>query len=74
MKYYYEFKEKNGNKVGGSNLENINLFDDYIRLSGVDIIPTVYDYEKQYWSIPLYIKEIEYLTIRPMLEEENDKK
>ena len=72
MRYYYEYKYKNGCKVGGHNLENINLFDDYIRLSGVDIIPTIYDYETHYWSIPLDIKEIEYLTIRPMLEKEND--
>lgn len=72
MKYYYEYKEKNGCKVGGHNLENINLFDDYIRLSGVDIIPTTYDCEKHYWSITLDIKKIEYLKIEPMLEKEND--
>ena len=72
MKYYYEYKEKNGCLVGGHNLNDINLFDDYIRLSGADIIATTYDYETHHWSILLDIKEIEYLKITPMLEEEND--
>lgn len=72
MKYYYEYKMKNGCKVDGHNLENINLFDDYIRLSGADIIPTTYDYEKRYWFILLDIKEIKYLSIKPMLEKDND--
>lgn len=74
MKYYYEYKDKNGNKVGGSNLENIDFFDNYIRLLGVDIIPTNYDYEVSHWGTLLDMNEIEYLTISPMLEEENDKK
>lgn len=72
MKYYYEYKCKNGCKVGGHNLNNINLFDDYIRLSGADIIPTTYDYETHHWSILLDINEIEYLKITPMVEKEND--
>ena len=71
MKYYYEYKEKNGCKVGGHNLEIIEFFDNYIRLSGVDIIHTIYDYEK-HWSIHLDMNEIEYLKIEPMLEKEND--
>ena len=50
-------KKKMVAKSGGHNLENINLFDDYIRLSGVDIIPTIYDCEKHYWSITLDIKK-----------------
>ena len=66
MKYYYEYKEKNGCKVGGHNLENIDFFDNYIRLLGVDIIPTNYDYEKQHWGILLDMNEIEYLKIEPM--------
>ena len=70
MKYYYEYKEKNGCKVGGHNLENINLFDDYIRLLGVDIIQTNYGYKEQYWRTLLDMNEIEYLKIEPMLEKE----
>ena len=69
MKYYYEYKEKNGCKVGGHNLETIDFFDDIIRLYGVDIIPTSYDYEEQHWGVLLKMKEIEYLKIEPMLEE-----
>jgi len=38
MKYYYEYKEKNGCKVGGHNLEEIKIIDGYIKLMGIDII------------------------------------
>lgn len=43
MRYYYEYKEKNGCMVGGSNLEKIEFFDNYIRLLGVDIVQTIYE-------------------------------
>ncbi len=72
MKYYYEYKEKNGCKVCGHNLEKIDFYDDFIRLYGVDIIPTSYDYEEQHWGVLLKMKEIEYLKIEPMLEEEKN--
>lgn len=72
MKYYYEYKYKNGNQVGGSNLEKIEFLDNYIRLLGEDIIQTIYDYKIEYWRELLDMNEIEYLKIRPMLEEEND--
>ena len=72
MKYYYEYKEKNGCKVCGHNLENIDFFDNYIKLLVVDIIPTNYDCKKQYWGTLLDMNEIEYLKIEPMLEKEND--
>lgn len=73
MKYYYEYKEKNGCKVCGHNLKNIDFFDNYIRLLRVDIVPTNYDYEKkEHWGILLDMNEIEYLKIEPMLEKEND--
>lgn len=72
MKYYYEYKYKNGNQVGGSNLEKIEFLDNYIRLLGEDTIQTIYDYKIEYWRELLDMNEIEYLKIRPMLEEEND--
>lgn len=72
MRYYYEYKEKNGCKVGGHNLEKIEFFDNYIRLLGVDIIPTIYDYEVSYWGTLLDMNEIEYLKIWAMEEKEND--
>lgn len=73
MKYYYEFKYKNGTKISGHNLEKIEFLENnYIKLSGVDIIQTNIDYEEQHWSSIVCMKEIEYLTIRPMLEKEND--
>lgn len=72
MKYYYEYKYKNGSKVSGHNLENVDFFDNYVRLLGVDIILTNYDYKEQYWRILLDMKEIEYLKIEPMLEEEKE--
>ena len=73
MRYYYEYKYKKGNRmVGGHNLEKIEFFDNYIRLLGVDIVQTIYDYEISHWGTLLDMNEIEYLKIWPMLEEEND--
>lgn len=73
MKYYYEYKYKKGNRrVGGHNLEKIEFFDNYIRLLGVDIVQTIYDYEISHWGTLLDMNEIEYLKIWPMLEKEND--
>ena len=68
MRYFYEYKYKNGCKVGGHNLEKIEFYDNYMRLLGVDIISTNYNYEKQYWAALLDMDEIEYLKIEPMLE------
>lgn len=70
MKYYYEYKEKNGCKVGGHNLETIDSFDNYIRLLGVDIIQTDHGYKVQYWRTLLDMNKIEYLKILPMEEVE----
>lgn len=72
MRYYYEYKYKNGCIVGGANLEKIEFYDNYIKLNGIDIIPTNYDNEIRYWETLLDMNEIEYLKIEPMLEEEND--
>ena len=72
MKYYYEYKYKNGCKVGGHNLKTIEFYDNYIKLSSVDDIPTNYDYEVSHWGTFLDMNEIEYLKIEPMLEKEND--
>lgn len=72
MRYRYEYKYKNGCKVGGHNLEKIEFYDNCIKLLGVDTIPTNYDYKMSYWGAMLNMNEIEYLTIRPMLEEGND--
>ena len=67
MRYYYEYKYKNGCKVGGHNLEKLEFYENYLKLSGVDII-SIYDYEERYWSILLNMNEIEYLKIEPMIE------
>lgn len=75
MRYFYEYKYKKGNRmVGGHNLEKIEFYDNYIKLLGVDIIPTNYDYEEQYWGTLLDMNEIEYLKIEPMLENQELKK
>ena len=68
MRYYYEYKEKNGCKVGGHNLEEIKIIDGYIKLMGTDIINEI----THYWGTVLDMNEIEYLKIEPMLEKEND--
>lgn len=72
MKYYYEYKYKNGNIVGGHDLEKIEIYDNYIKICGTDIILTNYGYKEQPWGILLDMNEIEYLKIEPMLEKEND--
>ena len=73
MRYFYEYKYKNGNRiVGGHNLEKIEFYDNYIKLLGVDIIPTNYDYEKQHWGTLLDMNEIEYLKIEPMKKESGE--
>ena len=72
MRYYYEYKEKNGCKVGGHNLERIEFYDNYIKLLGTDVIQTNIGYKRQYWRTLLDMNEIEYLKIEPMLEREND--
>lgn len=68
MKYYYEYKEKNGCKVGGHNLERIEFYDNYIKLLGTDVIQTNIGYKRQYWRTLLDMNEIEYLKIEPMVE------
>ena len=63
---------KNGCKVGGHNLEKIEFYDNYMKLLGVDIISTNYDYEEQHWGTLLDMNEIEYLKIEPMKEESGE--
>lgn len=73
MRYFYEYKYKNGCKVGGHNLEKIEVHIDYIKLLGVDIISSYGDYEESYWSSMLNMNEIEYLKIAPMLGKDDNK-
>lgn len=75
MKYYYEYKLKNGCYVAGHNLQTIdfldkNIFPHSIRLLGVDILHTNYGVKEEHWSILLDMNEIEYLKIEPMEDEE----
>ncbi len=69
MRYFYEYKEKNGAMVGGHNLEEIQQYKDIIILKGVDILPTYNDYVYSHWVQKLDMSDIEYLTIKPMEEE-----
>ena len=48
------------------------FYDNYIKLLGVDIIPTIYDYEVSHWGTLLDMNEIEYLKIEPMKEESGE--
>ena len=71
MRYFYEYKLKNGAKVGGHNLEKIIIKDDVIILEGVD---TLIDCDGEYdhhWRTLLKHNEIEYIKIEPM-EVENE--
>lgn len=72
MRYYYEYKYKNGCKVGGHNLERIEFCDYFIKLIGKDEIPTNYDYEIHYWETLIDMRNIEYLKIWTMEEKDND--
>lgn len=74
MRCFYEYKEKDGVKVGGHNLERIHIIDNFIKLSVVDYISTIYDIEKRYWTIILDMRKLDYLNIKPMnvLDEEGD--
>ena len=71
MRYFYEYKIKNGVKVGGHNLEKITIIDDVIILEGVD---TLMDCDGEYdhhWRSIINEEKIEYLKIEPMEDEED---
>lgn len=72
MKYFYEYKIKNGVKVGGHNLEKITIIDDVIILGGVDTLMDCDGEYDSYWRTLLKHNEIEYIKIEPMKEENND--
>ena len=72
MRYFYEYKYKSGCIVGGHNLEKIIIDNNIIILKGVDIIPTNYDVDYQYWNGIIDMNEIEYLKIEPMQELEGN--
>lgn len=69
MKYYYEYKEKNGTKVGGHNLEDITIKNNAIILEGTNYLEKNYESYDMPWQDILNPKEIEYLKIEPMEEE-----
>lgn len=68
MKYHYEYKEKNGRKIIGRDLEVIEFYDNNIRLFGIVTINQLLD--KRPWQKILNMEEIEYLKICPMIEKE----
>lgn len=70
MKYYYEYKLKNGAKVGGHNLENICFEDNTIILEGTNNMEVNHQKRSLHWQDILNSKEIEYLKIEPMEEEQ----
>ena len=51
-------------------ITNESDYDNFIKLLGVDIIPTIYDYEEQHWGAILDMNQIEYLKIEPMKEKD----
>ena len=68
MRYFYEYKYKNGDKIGGHNLEKIVIKDNKIILTCVDIVPAYYDEEYHCWIQTIDMNEIEYLKIEQMEE------
>ena len=71
MKYFYEYKIKNGAKVGGHNLEKIIIKDDTIILEGVDALMDCDGEYDHHWKSIINNVKIEYLKIEPMVEEED---
>ena len=71
MRYFYEYKEKDGCRVAGHNLEKIIIKGNKIVLQGVDIIQKYQGVDYKYWGTILDKDEIEYLKIEPMQELEN---
>ena len=70
MRYFYEYKYKKGNRmVGGHNLEKIEFFGNYIKLSGVDIIPTNYDYENPNDDVGHWQEEIKSVITHEQMEQ-----
>lgn len=65
MRYFYEYKLKNGARVGGHNLEKIEFCDEYLKLIGFEDIDGTCHYDYPFVII-LDIKEIEYFKIIPM--------
>lgn len=72
MKYYYEYKIKNGSKVVGHNLEDIKFNNDIIILTGEDTINGCFGEIDRPWRTFLKTTEIEYLKIE-LMEEDVDK-
>lgn len=70
MKYFYEYKIKNGSKVGGHNLEKITIKDDVITLEGVDALMDCDGEYDHHWKSIINNVKIEYLKIEPMEEED----
>lgn len=64
--YYYEYKYKNGCKVGGHNLIEIEIYDDYIKLWCKDILNTTEGIKADLIPIVLNKNEIKYLKLAPM--------
>lgn len=70
MRYFYEYKMKQGVTTSGHNLEEIEFYDNFIKLLGVDFIPTYDGDDYKHWGILLDMNIIEYLKIEPMEDEE----
>ncbi len=70
MKYLYEYKYKNGCKIGGHNLEEMQTYKEIIILKGTDTFPND-DYEQHYWVTKLNMNKIEYLKIEPIQKDDD---
>lgn len=70
MRFYYEYRDKNGLCSAGHNLTAIKILDYLIELSGIDIIDATRGLYTQPWSILLDMRNIDFLRIIPMEEEE----
>lgn len=68
MKYFYEYKETNGCKVAGHNLEKVIISENNVLfIQGIEN-------NRSGYTILLNMKDIEYLKITPMKDDDYEER
>lgn len=67
--YNYEYKQKNGFKSSGQNLEAIVISNDCLKLYGVDVVYESSEIMKYHWHIILDLQDLVYFKFCSMSKE-----
>ena len=67
--YNYEYKQKNGFKSFGKNLETIVFSNDCLKLYGTDVVYESSEIIKYHWHIILNLEDLVYFKFSPMAKE-----